>query len=81
MKLLESLLEQCGFEDSETFRVDPSRGAYFKNVKHIAEYSPQRIVLALAKRGVTVEGENMQISGYFQRDIFIRGKVTGVRVE
>ena len=81
MKLLQQILREAGAEPDRAFTVVPSFGGYFKSVKRVESYSPEKVVLAVAKLRVTVTGAKLTIDKYFQQDLFIRGDITGVTVE
>lgn len=81
MKLLQQILKEAGADLDKSFTVVPSFGGYFKSVKRIVDYTPQKIVLSVARFHITVVGDNLLIDKFFQQDLFIRGNVTGVSVE
>lgn len=81
MKLVKQLLKEAGADTDKTFTVALSFGGYFQSVKKVEVYMPQKIVLSVAKKRVTVTGENLVIDKYFQQDLFIKGNITGVSVE
>ena len=61
MKLLEQIIGELGGDTLKAFTVVPTFGGYFRSVKSVAEYTPQKIVLLLRKTVLTLEGENMEI--------------------
>lgn len=81
MKLLQQILKELGGDDGRAFTVIPYFGAYFKGVREVAEYSPQKITLLARKTTVTIEGENLVIDRYFEDDLFIKGRVEAVRID
>lgn len=81
MKLLQQILLDAGADTNRAFTVVPQFGGYFKSVKRVDEYKPEKIVLTIAKQRVTVAGKNLTIDKYFQQDLLIRGDVTGVNIE
>ena len=81
MKLLQQILLDAGADTNRAFTVVPQFGGYFKSVKRVDEYTPEKIVLTIAKQRVTVAGKNLTIDKYFQQDLLIRGDVTGVDIE
>lgn len=81
MKLLQQILLDAGADTNRAFTVVPQFGGYFKSVKRVDEYTPEKIVLTIAKQRVTVAGKNLTIDKYFQQDLLIRGDVTGVNIE
>ncbi|MDE7380174.1 MAG: YabP/YqfC family sporulation protein [Clostridia bacterium] len=81
MKLLQQILAEAGADLDRSFTVVPQFGGYFKSVKRVDEYTPERIVLSVAKMRLTVVGEKLIIDKYFQQDLFVRGSITGVTFE
>lgn len=81
MKLLEQILQECGGDTLKSFSVIPDFGGYFRSVKTIAEYSPQKITLDLKRERIILKGENMQIGKYFEDDVFINGVIKVVEIE
>ncbi len=81
MNILEQILSELGADTLKAFTVIPSFGGYFKSVKSVKEYTPEKITLILNKTAVIVEGENLEIGKYFEQDIFIKGNIKAVNVE
>lgn len=81
MKLLQQILREAGADLDKSFTVVPSFGGYFKSVKRVENYSPERIVLSVNKRRLTILGEKLIIDKYFQQDLLIRGDISGVNFE
>lgn len=81
MKLLEQILSELGADTLKSFSVVPGFGGYFRSIKGVAEYTPERIVLALKKNKITVEGENLTLARYFEEDLLIRGGISGVKID
>lgn len=81
MKLLQQILREAGADPDRSFTVVPEFGGYFKSVKQVAEYSPDKIVLYVGKRKLTVEGQKLTIDKYFEQDLLIRGDICGVKYE
>ena len=81
MKLLQQILREAGADLDKSFTVVPAFGGYFKSVKRVEDYSPERIVLSVNKRRLTVSGEKLLIDKYFQQDLLIRGDISGVNFE
>lgn len=81
MKLLQQILREAGADLDKSFTVVPAFGGYFKSVKRVEDYSPERIVLSVNKRRLTVLGEKLIIDKYFQQDLLIRGDISGVNFE
>ena len=81
MKLLEQIMQELGGDTLKAFTVVPRFGGYFRSIKSIAEYSPQKIVLRLKKFDITLSGEDMQVEKYFEEDIFIKGNIEGIQID
>jgi hypothetical protein len=81
MKLLGQLLEELGAHDGNSYMVVIGYGVYFCNVVSVNEFSSQKMVVRVGKHSITVEGENLSISKYFERDLFVLGKVRGTYVD
>ncbi len=81
MKLLQQILIDAGAETERAFTVVPGFGGYFKSVKRVDEYTPEKIVLTVAKKKLTVTGEKLAIDKYFQQDLLICGEISGVNLE
>ncbi|MDE5942870.1 MAG: YabP/YqfC family sporulation protein [Clostridia bacterium] len=81
MKLLEQILEELGADTLKSFSVVPGFGGYFRSVKGVVEYAPEKIVIALKKNKITVTGENLTLGKYFEEDLLIRGAISGVTID
>lgn len=81
MKLLQQILLDAGADTNRAFTVVPQFGGYFKSVKRVDEYTPEKIVLTVAKRKLTVKGDKLVIDKYYQQDLLIRGEISGVELE
>ena len=81
MKLLEQILSELGADTLKSFSVVPSFGGYFRSVKGVLEYAPEKVLLKLKKNVITVEGENLLLAKYFEEDLLIRGNITGVKID
>ena len=81
MKLLEQVLNELGADTVKAFTVVTSFGGYFKSVKSVAEYTPEKITLVLKKTVLTIEGENLAIGRYFEQDIFVKGDIKAVKID
>ncbi len=81
MKLLHQILSEAGADLDYSFTVAPSFGGYFKGVKRVLEYSPDKVVLEINKKKIIVTGVNLVIEKYFQQDLMIRGDIGGVNYE
>lgn len=81
MKLLEQILSELGADTLKSFSIVPDFGGYFRSVKGVVEYSSERIVLALKKNKITVVGESLTLGKYFEEDLLIKGKISGVEID
>ena len=81
MKLLEQILGELGGDTLKAFTVVPDFGGYFRSIKGVSEYSSVKVVLSLKKNRITVEGENLTLGKYFEEDLLIKGKITGVKID
>ena len=81
MKLLEQILSELGADTLKSFSIIPDFGGYFRSIKGVAEYSSEKVVLALKKNRITVTGENLTLGKYFEEDLLIKGKITGVQID
>ena len=81
MKLLEQILSELGADTLKSFSIIPDFGGYFRSVKGVVEYSSERILLALKKNKITVTGENLTLGKYFEEDLLIKGKISGVQID
>ena len=81
MKLLEQILSELGADTLKSFSIVPGFGGYFRSVKGVAEFSPEKIVLALRKNKITVEGTELAIGKYFEEDVLITGSIAGVKID
>ncbi|MGN0814412.1 MAG: YabP/YqfC family sporulation protein [Candidatus Coproplasma sp.] len=81
MKLLQQILSEAGADDARAFTIVPDFGGYFKCVKCIVEYSPEKITLNVGRSRVCLEGKCLCVGKYFQGDLFVSGSISGVRIE
>lgn len=81
MKLLQQILKEAGANTDGAITIVPAFGGYFKAVKKVEEFSPEKIVLTASKKRLTVTGENLRIDKYFQQDLLILGDVKGISYE
>ena len=81
MKLLQQILREAGADLDKAVTIVPAFGGYFKSVKRVDEYTPEKIVLTVAKKKLTVTGEKLVIDKYYQQDLLIRGEISGVNLE
>ena len=80
MKLLDQILAELGADTLKSFSIIPDFGGYFRSIKGVAEYSSEKVVLALKKNRITVTGENLTLGKYFEEDLLIKGKISGVEI-
>lgn len=81
MKLLDQILAELGADTLKSFSIIPDFGGYFRSIKGVVEYSAERVVLALKKNKITIAGENLTLGKYFEEDLLIKGKITGVQID
>lgn len=81
MKLLEQILSELGADTLKSFSVIPSFGGYFRSVKGVAEYTSEKVVLALKKNTITVSGANLTLAKYFEEDLLIKGDISEVKID
>ncbi len=81
MNLISQILEEMGADISKSFTVCMGECAYFKGIKGVILFSPQKITLSGGKNYLSVTGENLTIARYFQGDIVIKGNICGVQIE
>lgn len=81
MKLIEQIMQELGADMLKSITLVPNSCCYVKSVKSVTEFSAERVVLAVGKTLVTVEGEGLQLGEYFEGDAFVRGKVRGVKID
>lgn len=81
MKLLEQILSELGADTLKSFSIIPDFGGYFRSVKGVTEYSPQKVVIVLKKNRITVTGENLALGKYFEEDLLINGRISGVEID
>jgi hypothetical protein len=81
MKLLDQILSELGADTLKSFSIVPSFGGYFRCVKAVCEYSTEKIVLSQNKDKITIQGENLTLAKYFEQDLFVKGKISNVKIE
>ncbi len=64
-----------------SFFVQEGLGAYFQGVEKIVDISSQKVVLKTKKGEILVEGKNLKLSSYFDKDLSIIGSVSKVEVK
>ncbi|MBO5026986.1 MAG: YabP/YqfC family sporulation protein [Clostridia bacterium] len=58
----------------------PSGGGYFEGVRALGELSTEKIVVYFSRQAVEITGTDLAIKKYYEGDLQIGGKVSGVRV-
>lgn len=81
MKLLEQLLNEMGADTLKSITYVPDCCCYLKSVKAVVDFSPERIVLAVGKKRITLEGENMLLGEFFEGDLIVKGNVKVIKVD
>ena len=81
MILLMQLLKEAGADTDKAFTVILGYGGYFKAIKRVAEYAPQKVTLGLGKGVLVVSGENLRIDKYFEGDLWLLGDIRGIALE
>ncbi len=81
MKLLEQILSELGADTLKCFSIVPGFGGYFRSIKGVAEYTPEKIILALKKNKITIEGSSLALGKYFEEDVLITGSISGVKID
>lgn len=81
MEFLQQILSQAGADTLRAFTVAPGYGGYFRDVKGVAEFSPQKIVLNVGRLLITVIGSRLSVGSFSGGDMFISGSISGVTVE
>ena len=64
-----------------SYTVTDGGSGYFRNVKRLAEFSAQKIVLTGKIGRISVEGENLSLGKYFAGDLEVRGNISLVKRE
>lgn len=81
MKLLQQILAEAGADTARAYTVVPGFGGYFKSVKTVAEYTPERVVLLIGKNRLCVTGSDLVISKFFEGDLLVAGNIRGTEFE
>lgn len=81
MKLIAEIIDEFGGEYKNSFTVCPGRLAYFKNVRAVAELSPEKITLVCGGYTVDVNGAGLTVREYYRGDMAVEGDVFGVAVQ
>lgn len=81
MNLIEQILAELGADTVKSFTVVPGYGGYFRNVKTVAEFSPDKVTLVLRRGAIILEGEGLEVAKYFEEDALIKGDIRLIKVE
>ena len=81
MKLLDQILSELGADTLKCVTLIPGFGGYFKSIKSVLEYSETCVVLAQKRKKITIEGEKLVLSKYFEDDVLLTGEIKGVKFE
>ena len=81
MKLLEQILNEMGADTLKSITLIPNSCCYLKSVKYVVDFSPERIVLAVGKKRVTLEGENMLLGEFFEGDLLVKGDIRVIKID
>ena len=74
----ESLGREIPSEPSYRAVLFGENSAYIENVSAIISYSKEKIVLGLKRGSLEINGENLYVKQYTEKDILICGKIVGV---
>jgi len=84
MNLIKETIQSLGFSEfdpiSYSFTVVGDRGGRFLNVKKILEVKKEKIVLALKKGEIVLEGDGLTLCGYSEGDIVVKGRIDRIGV-
>lgn len=80
MKLIAQIIDELGGEYKNSFTVCPGRLAYFKNVRAVAELSPEAITLSCGCYTVAVSGAGLTVREYYRGDMVVEGDISGIAV-
>lgn len=81
MKLLEQILNEMGADTLKSITLIPNSCCYLKSVKSVVDFSPERMVLAVGKKRVTLEGENMLLGEFFEGDLVVKGDIRVIKID
>lgn len=81
MKLLEQILNEMGADTLKSITLVPGTCCYLKSVKSVIDFSTERIALAIGKKRVTLEGQNMYVGEFFEGDLIIKGDVKVIKID
>ncbi len=81
MRLSDAIFKFLGGEGDPArvqYTVVDGRGGYFQNVRRLAEFSAERIVLLGRRGGLCIEGEGLTLGKYTAGDVAVFGEIRGV---
>lgn len=81
MEFLQHILSAAGADTLRAFTVVPGFGGYFKGVGGITCFSCSRIALAVGGSAVEVVGEGLSVGRFFAGDLFIKGRISEIRID
>lgn len=81
MKLLEQILNEMGADTLKSITLVPGSCCYLRSVKSVVDFSSERIVIAVGKKRVTLEGADMLVSRYFEGDLLVKGDVKVIKID
>lgn len=81
MKLLEQILNEMGADTLKSITLIPNSCCYLKSVKSVVDFSPERMVLAVGRKRVTLEGENMLLGEFFEGDLVVKGEIRVIKID
>lgn len=81
MKLLEQILNEMGADTLKSITLIPNSCCYLKSVKSVVDFSPERMVLAVGKKRVTLEGDNMLLGEFFEGDLMVKGDIRVIKID
>lgn len=81
MKLLEQILNEMGADTLKSITLIPNSCCYLKCVKSVVDFSPERMVLAVGKKRVTLEGADMLLGEFFEGDLIVKGDIRMIKID
>lgn len=81
MKLLEQILSELGADTLKSITLIPGSCCFLKSVKGVLDFSSEHIRLAVGKKAVTLEGEELQVGEFFEGDILIKGNIKVIKID
>lgn len=81
MKLLEQILNEMGADTLKSITLVPGTCCYLRSVKSVVDFSAERIVLAVGKKRVMLEGTDMLLGEFFEGDLLVNGDIKGIKID